>query len=41
MEKRERHEVTNRRGGRLSRLLRIFAPGVTDRLAEKAVREGK
>jgi hypothetical protein len=33
--------VTNWRGGRLSRLLRIFAPGVVDRLAQKAVREGK
>jgi short-subunit dehydrogenase len=41
MEKRERLVVTNWRGGRLSRLLRIFAPGVVDRLAQKAVREGK
>ncbi|HET6896703.1 MAG TPA: SDR family oxidoreductase [Vicinamibacteria bacterium] len=41
MEKRERLVVTNWRGGRLSRLLRIFAPGVVDRLARKAIREGK
>jgi short-subunit dehydrogenase len=41
MEKRERLVVTNWRGGRVSRLLRIFAPGLVDRLAQKAVREGK
>ena len=41
MESRQRLVVTNWRGGRLSRLLRIFAPGVVDRLAQKAVREGK
>ena len=41
MEKRERLVVTNWRGGRLCRLLRIVAPGVVDRLAQKAVREGK
>ena len=41
MERRERLVVTNWRGGRLSRLLRILAPGVVDRLAQKAVREGK
>jgi len=41
MEKRERLVITNWRGGRLSRLLRIFAPGVVDALARKAVREGK
>jgi short-subunit dehydrogenase len=41
MESRRRLVVTNWRGGRLSRLLRIFAPGVVDGLARKAVREGK
>jgi short-subunit dehydrogenase len=41
MEKRERLVVTNWRGGRLSRVLRVFAPGVVDRLARKAVREGR
>jgi short-subunit dehydrogenase len=41
MERRERLVITNWRGGRLSRLLRIFAPGVVDGLAKKAVREGK
>ena len=41
MESRRRLVVTNWRGGRLSRLLRVFAPGVVDRLARKAVREGK
>jgi len=41
MERRERLVVTNWRGGRLSRLLRVLAPGVVDRLAQKAVREGK
>jgi short-subunit dehydrogenase len=41
MERRQRLVITNWRGGRLSRLLRIFAPGVVDGLAKKAVREGK
>jgi len=41
MERRQRLVITNWRGGRLSRLLRIFAPGVVDGLARKAVREGK
>jgi short-subunit dehydrogenase len=41
MEKRARLVVTNWRGGRLSRLMRVMAPGVVDRLALKAVREGK
>jgi short-subunit dehydrogenase len=41
MEKRERLVVTNWRGGRLSRVLRVFAPAVVDRLALKAVRDGR
>lgn len=41
MEARERLVITNWRGGRLSRVLRVFAPGVVDRLALKAVREGR
>jgi short-subunit dehydrogenase len=41
MERRARLVITNWRGGRLSRLLRIFAPGIVDGLAKKAVREGK
>ena len=41
MERRQRLVITNWRGSRLSRLLRIFAPGVVDGLAKKAVREGK
>jgi short-subunit dehydrogenase len=41
MERRARLVITNWRGGRLSRLLRIFAPGVVDGLAKRAVREGK
>jgi short-subunit dehydrogenase len=41
MEGRERLVITNWRGGRLSRLLRIFAPSVVDRLARKAVRDGR
>jgi short-subunit dehydrogenase len=41
MERRERLVITNWRGVRLSRLLRVLAPGVADRLALKAVREGR
>ncbi len=41
MERRQRLVVTNWRGGMLSRLLKVFAPGLVDRLALKAVREGK
>ena len=41
MERRQRLVITNWRGGTLSRLLKILAPGVVDRLALKAVREGK
>jgi short-subunit dehydrogenase len=41
MEERQRLVTTNWRGGRLSRILRVLAPGVVDRLALKAVREGR
>jgi short-subunit dehydrogenase len=41
MERRARLVITNWRGGRFSRLLRVFAPGIVDGLAKKAVREGK
>jgi short-subunit dehydrogenase len=41
MEARQRLVITNWRGGRLSRLVRVFAPSLVDRLARKAVREGK
>ena len=41
MEARKRLVITNWRGGRLSRLMRVIAPAVADRLAQKAVREGK
>ena len=41
MERRQRLVITNWRGGSLSRLMKILAPGLVDRLALKAVREGK
>jgi short-subunit dehydrogenase len=41
MERRDRLVITNWRGGTLSRLLKVLAPGLVDRLALKAVREGK
>jgi short-subunit dehydrogenase len=41
MEARQRLVITNWRGGRLSRLVRVFAPSVVDRLARKAVRDGR
>lgn len=41
MEGRERLVITNWRGGRLSRLVRVFAPSLVDRLARKAVRDGR
>ena len=41
MERRQRLVITNWRGGRLSRLLKVLAPGLIDRLALKAVRDGK
>jgi short-subunit dehydrogenase len=41
MERRDRLVITNWRGGRLSRVLKVLAPGLVDRLALKAVREGK
>ena len=41
MEGRQRLVITNWRGGRLSRLVRVFAPSVVDRLARKAVRDGR
>ena len=41
MERRARLVITNWRGGRLSRLVRVFAPSLVDRLARKAVRDGR
>ena len=41
MESRRRLVVTNWRGDGWSRLPRIFAPGVVDGLARKAVREAE
>ena len=41
MQARARLVTTNWRGGRLSRLLRVLAPAVVDRLALKAVRDGR
>ena len=40
MENRQRLLVTSWRG-RLGRLVRIFAPGLIDRIAQKAVRAGR
>jgi len=40
MERRQRLVITNWRG-RFGRLIRIFAPGLVDRIALKAVREGR
>jgi short-subunit dehydrogenase len=40
MERRQRLLITNWRG-HLGRLVRIFAPGIVDRLASKSVREGR
>jgi len=40
MERRQRLVITNWRG-RFGRLVRIFAPGLVDRIALKAVREGR
>jgi short-subunit dehydrogenase len=41
MEERKRLVTMNWRGGRLSRLMRVFTPGMVDRLAVKAVRDGR
>jgi short-subunit dehydrogenase len=41
MARRQRLVITNWRGGIASRLLKVIAPGLVDRLALKAVRDGK